>query len=148
MAIIVYTIGSAIIFESISYLFKNLSLLSATEKNVEDFEHVMAYLNSQMEHCEDFKILKGTNWSVLLTDSTPVVAFEILGGKGVNTLRRLRAKEKLHFSDLKKKRFGLIYLNENFYGFNAIYQGKEKMEFARENTHLLFRMGKRWFYIM
>jgi hypothetical protein len=149
IAMVVYTVSAAIVFESLSYLFKNLSKLTASEKKIEDFEYVMAYLNNQMKNSTSFKIEKGVNWTALLIEATPVLGFEIFHGKDLDAMRRIVGKSYLHFSNLQNMEFGLGFLSgKNFEGFNTIYQGEEKMDFERDGTHLLFRWGKRWVYLM
>ncbi len=149
VAMIVYSVAIIMIFESLTYLFKNLSKLSEEEKETEKFEYVMFYLNSQIEKNVAFKIENGINWSVLLLDTKPILGFEIFYGKNQNKLRRIVAKTNLNFSIIQKTSLGLGFLNgRNFSGFNTIYQGKERMYFKRDGTHLLFEWGERWFYLM
>ncbi len=145
---IVYTISVAMIFESVSYLLKNLSTLSTKENEIKQFEYVMFYINSQIKGKVPFKIVSGTNWSVLVLDTKPVLGFEIFSSNDLNTLRRIVGKGNFDFSILQKG-VGLTFFNgHNFSGFNTIYKGKKKMNFEMEGKHLLFKWGERWFYLM
>ncbi len=144
----IFVIATAAVFESVFYLWMNFRTLYARQKTVEDFEYVIFYLSSQFENVKRFKIRRGENWSVLLVDTSPVLAFEIFGSEKV-LMRRLVEKRGLSFEKLEKMCLGLSFFNgRNFSGFNVVCKGKGRMYFQRIGKHLIFVWEDRWVYLM
>ncbi len=146
IAMAIYTIALAIAFESISVLSKSILYLSYRQREVEDFEDTMIYLNKEI-HGKKYALITHSNWSLLLLKEKPVVTFLILKSKDRRILRRIVAKGDLNFEKLSKIHPGLHYINTHFSGFNTIYDGKEEIDFHSEGNHLIFEFGDRRVYM-
>ncbi len=135
-----------IAFESISVLSKSIFHLSNHQREVEDFEDAMIYLNKEI-HGKEYAIITHSNWSLLLLKENPVVAFLVLKSKSRKILRRIVAEGNLNFEELSKIHPGLHYINTHFSGFNTVYDGKEEIDFHSKGEHLIFEFGKRKVYM-
>lgn len=146
ISMVIYSIALMIAFESITLLSKSILQLSSHQKEVEDFEDTMIFLNKEI-HGKECTLITHANWTLLLLKKSPVVAFLILRGKDREILRRIVANDNLTFEKLSQIKPGLHYINTHFSGFNTIYDGKEEIDFWFEGNHLVFGFGKRKVYM-
>ncbi len=154
VALSIYGISLAIIYDSTNILMKTMGKLSASEKYVEDFEDTILYMyEKDIMRGKTLELISYKTWSVLLIDFDPkdpapeVVGYQLFKSNDGSKLRRIVAKGYEDIHKLKVLRPGQDYFNSNFSGFNAIYTGSEALSFDIEGKYITFTFGKIKTYI-
>jgi hypothetical protein len=154
VALSIYGISLAIIYDSINIMMKTMIKISASEKYVEDFEDAITYMyKTDFERGRELELISYKTWSVLLIDFDPkdtdshVVGYQLFKSNDGSKLRRIVARGEEDIHKLKIQRPGQGYFNSNFSGFNAVYTGKEMLSFDVEGKYITFTFGKIKTYI-
>ncbi|MGC8545338.1 MAG: hypothetical protein ACP5NR_05275 [Athalassotoga sp.] len=154
VALSIYGISLATIYDSISIMMKTMIKISASEKYVEDFEDALTYMyKTDIERGKELELISYKTWSVLLIDFDPkdpeshVVGYQLFKSNDGSKLRRIVAKWDEDIHKLKIQRPGQKYFDSHFSGFNAVYTGKEMLSFDVEGKYITFTFGKIKTYI-
>ncbi len=141
VALGIYAIALSMIYESITVLSRTITSISNSQKQVENFEDILLYINSEIKG-NDFELIHYNQWSILLIDTNPVIGYQIIYySDGYCNLRRIVANIKVDIKKLKEDRYGLKYFNDNFSGFNRLYFGNDKLFFEMEDNYLIFKFN-------
>ncbi len=96
VALSIYGIGLAIVYDSTNIIMKTMNKLSASEKYVEDFEDAIIYMyEKDITRGRSLELISYKTWSVLLIDFDPkdpepgVVGYQLLESKDGSKLRRI-----------------------------------------------------------
>jgi hypothetical protein len=154
VAISIYGISLAIIYDSINIMMKTMIKISVSEKYVEDFEDTITYMyKTDIAMGRELELISYKTWSVLLIDFDPknpeprVVGYQLFKSNDGSKLRRIVAKWDEDIHKLKIQRPGQEYFDSHFSGFNAVYTGKEMLSFDVEGKYITFTFGKIKTYI-
>ncbi len=154
VALSIYGISLAIVYDSINILMRTMGKISTSEKHVEDFEDAIIYMYKQdITRGVDLELISYKTWSVLLIGFDPkdphheVVGYQLFESENGSKLRRIVAKWDEDIHKLRDQRPGQDYFDSRFSGFNTIYMGSEMLSFDVEGNYITFKFGKIKTYI-